>query len=390
MSGKRTAHPTTLKRHVVDVIIAFNGHMGPPAEALIRYLTQTGQNYRVSQSPLGDEHVRSRAILGNSGYRRQLPMMGLNPPLAFVLDPMDLLFLPPSRLWIGLNPLATLRGLILRKVRRVGYVVHWSIDYSQRRFANPTLEWFYQFSDYLSSSKCDYRIELTSAAALAREEKHSCYATPLKPANIVPLGLWQSDLKCAAPPRNGEALRLCFAGSHFPRMGIDLLIESVAQLHSSGHTVTLNIAGHGPETPALRTLVDDLGLTSIVTFDGYINGEGALLDWLAAHHIACAPYVPSRDAMTNFADPGKIKTFLAAGIPFVTTDSFSTAPQLASRNCALLSEPNSQSLSRSILQLSHPETWQRVQNSIVEFRMDLVWERILPDLFQSLNELAGG
>lgn len=388
MTRNHTALRQSFRSRAVDVIVAFNGHMGPPAEALVRYLMHTRQTFRVSQAPLGDEHNQLRRILGDSGYQRNLPRLGLNPPLAFVLDPLDMLILPASRIWIGLNPLATLRGLILRKVGRVDRVVHWSIDYSERRFSNPALERLYQLSDYWASSKCDYRIELTSAAALAREESHSHHSDQLKPAHIVPLGLWESDLKCASPRSAGEPLRLCFAGSHFPRMGIDLLIEAVAQLHTAGHSVALSIAGHGPETQELQSLVRKLELTSIVKFHGYINGEDALLEWIASHHIACAPYVPSRDPMTSFADPGKIKTFLAAGIPFVTTDSFSSAEQLAARNCAILSEPNVHSLSESITQLANSSIWQGVQKAIVDFRKELVWEETLPDLFQSLAALT--
>ena len=50
---------------------------------------------------------------------------------------------------------------------------------------------------------------------------------------------------------------------------------------------------------------------------------------LAEASIAAAPSDPSETTFTRFADPGKLKSYLAAGLPIVLTDVPPNARELA-------------------------------------------------------------
>ena len=366
----------------VDVIIAFNGHLGPPAEAVIRFLDDCGLSYRCSQAPLGDEETPKRRILGNSGAQRMLGLAGVPSPTSYLFDPLDLFVLPSCRLWIGLNPLASLRGLVSRRIGRAESVLHWSIDYSPRRFKSAVLEASYQWADYVSSSRCDRRVELTAAACEARTLRHRTRKRPLVEAEIIELGVWKSEFRFASPPKVGTPLGICFAGSHHPRMGIATLVNAVASLRQTGNDVFLGIAGVGPETPALKSLVRSLGIQDHVEFAGYIESETRLLEWISGFNIACAPYAVDDNSMTWYADPGKVKLFLTAGIPFVTTRAFSTAASLEESGCATMFDGTEEDLKKAVLSLSEQKSWKTASDSILRSRENLTWDAQMAKVFK--------
>jgi len=62
-------------------------------------------------------------------------------------------------------------------------------------------------------------------------------------------------------------LRLIWVGRLFPRKAVDLAVETVA---AARHPVTLDVVGDGPRMPALRALVEKLGLCERVTVHGMV------------------------------------------------------------------------------------------------------------------------
>jgi len=57
--------------------------------------------------------------------------------------------------------------------------------------------------------------------------------------------------------------------------GTDVLIDALAELHKSGHRISLAVAGDGEEGPALREQVARLGLSDSVRFLGHVQARKA-------------------------------------------------------------------------------------------------------------------
>ena len=70
--------------------------------------------------------------------------------------------------------------------------------------------------------------------------------------------------------------------------GGDLLLEALADLKSHGFTPELTVVGDGPEMPALRRQVEELGLARQVEFTGVLLGE-ELVRMLNSHRIMVVP-----------------------------------------------------------------------------------------------------
>ena len=368
--------------------------MGPPAEALIHYFNQMKlPRLLVSRAPLSPEDPKNHEFLefrwGQMVSRREV-RTPCKPPLSFAFDTRDLMMFPKADLFIGLNPLASLRGVALRRAGRVGKVLHWSIDYSPIRFPQKSIEWTYQTVDYWASSRCDIRVELTVEARDSRNCRHQGRQRSLIPAEIVPMGLWL-DQYPKASRRGFDERRIAFVGHLVPRMGLELAIRGTKLLAEVGIAVQLDVVGRGPEFVRLAALVRELGLQESVAFRGYLEGEQAVQNWLASAGIGIAPYLRSPGSITKFADPGKLKNYLCAGLPILMTDVPPNSRDLESAGVAVLMDETPEAFATGVEQVfGNPDEWvSRVKASRL-LAEEFDWNRLLGDLMINVDGVLRG
>ena len=104
-----------------------------------------------------------------------------------------------------------------------------------------------------------------------------------------------------------EGLLLAFAGRITKQKALDVALDALARVEG----VTLAIAGDGPDLPALRRRVVELGLDGRVRFLGPLNRDGVLTLFRAAD----ASLLTS--SWENF--PHTVVEALAAGTPVIAT-----------------------------------------------------------------------
>jgi L-malate glycosyltransferase len=68
-----------------------------------------------------------------------------------------------------------------------------------------------------------------------------------------------------------SAPRIVCARHLWPVYRVDLLIRALAHVRDTGHQFTCDIAGDGPERPALERLTHDLSLDDRITFRGHLS-----------------------------------------------------------------------------------------------------------------------
>lgn len=113
--------------------------------------------------------------------------------------------------------------------------------------------------------------------------------------------------------------------------GIDTAIRAFAQIHAVDASVSLRIAGSGPEETSLRSLASQLGLAEVVTFEGRLDREGIVALYAEA------------DAMLNPSTvdnmPNSVLEALACGLPVISTDVGGVSYIVTHRETALLVPP---------------------------------------------------
>jgi glycosyltransferase involved in cell wall biosynthesis len=132
------------------------------------------------------------------------------------------------------------------------------------------------------------------------------------------------------------------------KQGVQIALEALCLLRNSFPDVRFLIVGGGPYEAKLKSLVKKYNLSQIVTFTGWIK-DRKLVDLIMADSaIALATYIPELASYSAYADPTKLKDYLSAALPIVMTSVPHNARELEDAGCALIVEPNSQSVAKAL------------------------------------------
>lgn len=361
-------------------LIAANGpYEGPPFGPLRDYLLMCGAS-RVTTvlHPLDTEGGQDHEITVYEPprARRRRVRLPSRPPLTYPLDALVPPWPPPVDGWFGLNNLACARGLAARGLGRAGRVIYWAIDFVPERFGDGSLTRSYDRLDALCCRQADARFELSDAALEGRSRRHGLSPVERASARVVPLGAWIDSVPKTAADGWRER-RIVFVGSLVERQGVATLIEALALLADREVQFAADIVGQGPLEAELRSSAARLGLEDRVSFHGFV-ADDRLEAILAAASVAVAPYDTDSSSFTRFADPGKLKAYLAAGLPIVTTDVPPNADELATKGGAEITRFEPPSLAESLERsLASEVEWTRRRAAALELARQFDWRTVL-------------
>ena len=156
------------------------------------------------------------------------------------------------------------------------------------------------------------------------------------------------------------------------------LIRAMPSVVRSHPDAVLEIVGGGPQAGELHKLADDLGIGRSVVFHGRLERHQEVERILARGTVGLAPYQDDANTYTRFADPGKLKAYLAAGLPIVMTTVPPNARELERAEVAILSGPDPEALASSIcLLLADEQLWGRYRQQALEYAKRFDWNAIL-------------
>jgi glycosyltransferase involved in cell wall biosynthesis len=361
----------------LTVAIVSNGFADGPAQALRDYLVERDADVVTVLHPLTREQGTTHVITRYNGGKRvgerhvRLP---LRPPASFAIDPFVPLLPPRVDVWFGFNPLACARGLVARAER----AVLWSVDFVPDRFGRGTIATrIYDRLDRLCCRRADARVELSAAARDGRNARHGLAGDAAR-AHIVPMGAW-TDRVPTAPPDGYARRRAVFLGHLVERQGVATLLDALSE---SG--VSADLIGTGPLETELRERAARLGVDA--TFHGYVPDHRDVERLLSRASVAIAPYRRTDDTFTRYADPGKLKAYLAAGLPIVMTDVPPNAGDLAAEAGAEIVEDGAADLAAAVKRaLASPEQWLERRAAALAYARRFDWNVLLGDLLEKLD-----
>jgi len=360
--------------------IVANGFAQGPAQALRDYLVEHRAHVVTVLHPLTREEGRHHLVSEHANgalVRERSRFVPLRPPLSYAADPVVPLWLPAVDVWFGFNPLACARGLVARRFGRTRQAVLWSVDFVPDRFGRGTLlTRLYDRLDRRCCLRADARVELSESAREARLAHYGLGANAV-PASVVPMGAWVE--RAARTPEDGDrAGRVVFLGHLVPRQGVALLLDALAELRRRGSALELDVIGSGPELAALQSRAGVLDLAAAVRFHGFLEDEREIDRLLAGASVAVAPYEPSDETFSRFADPGKLKRYLAAGLPIVLTDVPPNAGELAREAGAEIAPYEPSALAGALESaLASPERWRERRELALSYAQRFDWELVL-------------
>ena len=294
--------------------------------------------------------------------------------------------------YIGADNLNALAGLLLRSLGRVDKVVFYTIDYIPKRFENRMMNRLYHFIDRLCCNRCDFlwniSANMTDARSMNRVSRER-----RAPEAVVPNGSNFSEIK-----RLGLAEidrhRLAFMGHLRKNQGVELLLAAFPEILKRVKGATIEIIGTGPLEEELKALAVRLGISGKVRFSGFIKEHAELEKRLARSAVGVAPYSPSDDSFTYYADPGKPKTYLAAGLPVIITDVPLIAREIERKRAGLLVGYDEKALAGAAIRLLTDEPfYAECRANAIElgslFDWNNVFESAIKRTFGAFDDKAG-
>jgi glycosyltransferase involved in cell wall biosynthesis len=367
-------------------VLVWNGASdSPPASGVRDYLLKqrAGRVVTVVHPLQREDDPRHRLTVFERGERvseRGLPLPA-RPPFTYPLDTL----IPPwplrGDLWIGFNNLMAARGLVQRGLGLVDKVVYWAVDFVPDRFGRGLLTRIYDGLDATVTRRANLQIDLSAAALEGRRKRHG-----IAPGgHVAPIGAWLDRLPTTQDD-GWRSRRVIFLGHLVPRQGVGRMIEALELLTKRGVEFEAEIAGRGPEEEALKAQVARAGLADRVRFVGFLSDHREVEAFVAAASVAVAPYDTEVESFTRYADPSKLRSYTAAGVPVVLTDVPPNAPQLAAEAGAEVVPDTAEGLAGGIDRaLGPPEEWQRRRAAALVYSKAFDWSVIVPEALDKVG-----
>ncbi|OGE16945.1 hypothetical protein A3F00_02895 [Candidatus Daviesbacteria bacterium RIFCSPHIGHO2_12_FULL_37_11] len=253
-------------------------------------------------------------------------------------------------LFIGLESINALAGIILRRLKVVNRVVYYVSDYSPNRYKVAWFNKLYLSLDRFAAINCDFIWDVSKAMMPARIKAG---LDPKKTALLihVPNALYKKQIKYL-PVSKIIPNSLVYVGTLGKINGPDIAIRALTEVLKTLPNVTLHIYGDGePDISRIKNLSNKLKLTGKVVFHGFISDQVELSKQTSQYAIALAPYLETPGSPRWWADATKIRLYLAAGLPVITTKVPPLGRDVEQDGAAIITGDNPKEFAKTITSL---------------------------------------
>lgn len=321
--------------------------------------------------------------------KRQLSNRKMNTLLSYVIHALLSLFwiLCTKGKWdtmICLDNLNCFVGLLLRKFHKVHTVIYYSIDFTPQRFSNTYMNTFYHYIEKLCVKSADLTWNISPRIAEGREKLLNMPKAIYTKQITVPVGVWTAQI----PHLKHEAIqphRMVYAGSLSPHQGIQLALEAMPAIVKKVPDLKFKIIGIGEYEQTLKELANKLDISQYVDFLGYFEKHEDVDKELITCGVSVAMYNEELSKWSYYADPSKIKSYLACGLPVITTSLTYIAPILEEKKCGIVIPYNKEDLAQAIIRLlTDSKLHKMYRNNAIQYSKEFDWNEIFTDGLQRL------
>lgn len=277
-------------------------------------------------------------------------------------------------LFIGLESVYTVAGIFLRWLGFVKKVVYYVSDYSPNRYENRYLNNFYLSLDRFCSTRADVVWDVSAAIMKARM-KAGCKKSSSVRYLVVPNALYPSQITMK-PLNQTVPYSLVFAGTLGPENGPAIAIRALPLVRKQFPKTVLHIFGGNDQfEQSLRDLVSELNLLRHVVFHGFISDQHTLSTLISNYRLALAPYAAIPGSPRWYADATKIRLYMGAGLPVITTRVPPLGTQIVAAHAGIVTDDTPKTVAREIIRLfNNPSAYSRLRNNTIMFAKNNTWE----------------
>jgi glycosyltransferase involved in cell wall biosynthesis len=281
--------------------------------------------------------------------------------------------------FVGIDSLNAAAGLALRRAGKASRVVFWTIDYVPNRFDSRLLNRIYHRFDRLCVRRCDETWNVSPLMESARRKRG------IKGRQrVVPIG---ANIRAPQPATYpGQAV---FVGHLLEKQGVQVALRALPLVRELIPEARLLVIGDGPYRETLESLSRKLRIEDSVEFLGYVEAHEEVEERIAQSAVGLAVYDPKIASFTQFADPGKIKTYLAAGVPIVMTSVVHWARDIERAGAGLVADYDVTSVAGALAAiLGDPERQRTSREAAAALGAKTDWTAVFDRAFVGLGERA--
>jgi len=285
-------------------------------------------------------------------------------------------------IYVGVDPLNALVGVLLRKLGIVKVVIFFVIDYAPVRFKNAILNGIYHFIDRICVYPADYIWNLSSAMRDARARR----GVNNKKTNqmTVPTGT-NFDRTEHLPIEEIDRTSIAFLSHLRKGQGVELILEAMPGVVEKIPWVKLMIIGTGPLEKYFKKEVEERNLNKNVLFLGYIENHTDIEKMISKCAVGIAPYVPDPSNFTFYTDPGKPKVYLGCGVPVIITKVPQVAFEIEKCGAGIAIDYNKHELVDAIVNLlTNDKKYRQCRQKSLEFASKYTWDDIFYNAFSQM------
>lgn len=280
-------------------------------------------------------------------------------------------------LYVGSDNLNAFGGVILKWLGRVDKVVYYVIDYNPKRFNNDLLNKVYHFIDQFCVKHCDETWNVSPRMEPARKKYFNFSGGRQK---IVPVGVWFNRIK-RLEYSEIEKHKLVFMGHILKKQGIQYVLEAIPLIIKRIPDFKFLVIGDGGYLETLKQRVADLNIGKFVQFTGYIKQHKEIEYLLSKCAIAVALYEEKDEngdiGFTYFADPAKIKSYLASGLLILLSDVPHNAREIEQKECGRIITYDKNQIASVVMELLRDEKiLNEYRENAINYARQFNWELI--------------
>jgi len=270
-------------------------------------------------------------------------------------------------LYIGMDGLCIFAGNLLKKFKKVKKTAYWAIDFvPKNRFPNKIANSIYHSVNIHGYKNSDEMWDLSPRMKEAREKYLGIKDTDYKKLRVVPYGMWTEKIE-KIPFKTCEQGTVVFMGRIAESQGAQLIVNAIPEIVRKIPSFHFKVIGNGPYKDELVKLAKKKGLAKYCSFLGRIEDHREVEREIAKSAIALAPYIRSMDTWTYYADPGKVKTYLACGVPVLLTDLPWNTKEIVKAKCGEVISEDPSDIAMHIIALLNPKKNQQYRNNAAKY-----------------------
>ena len=217
--------------------------------------------------------------------------------------------------YFTVNAFSAWIGILAQKLFLIRKTVFWVWDYYPLLYPDWRIRLARRIYWWLDKScmKLSNKIIFTNIKLLKLRQETG-HLGPKKKVKIVPIGTEILPIEF----KKDERVILGFLGMLKENQGIDLIFDSIDLLIKQNPHIKIEIIGSGPEEIRFKKRGEKYA--KHISFLGFIEDQDKIIQIIKKWSIGLATYKPVEKNESYWGDPSKIKKYIGAGVPVITTD----------------------------------------------------------------------